>query len=107
MVATRPKSLRDIAQLRNAAMVCTVVKSTMRAGILASCRHRETKHTKILRILRRLMAAWATALPRGVFLTQQEATAVDPWLRVSHPTPTSEEVIQVGVLPLIELVGPE
>lgn len=102
MVVTLPKSLRDIAP-----WFCTVVKSTMRAGIFASCRLHETKHTKILSILKRLMAAWATALPRGVFLTQQETSAVDPRLRVSRPTPASGEVVQVGVLPAIELVGPE
>lgn len=53
------------------------------------------------------MAAWATALPRGDFLTKQETAALDLWLRMRLPTPISEEVLQVGVLPLIELVGPE
>lgn len=79
----------------------------MPARIFASCRLHETKHTKILSILKQLMVAWATTLPRGVFLTQQEMTALDLWLCMSHPTPISEEVIQVGVLPVIELVGPE
>lgn len=79
----------------------------MRAGIFASCRLHETKRTKILSILKQLMVAWAATLPRGGFLAQQETTALDPWLRMSHPTPISEEVIQVGVLPVIQLVGPD
>lgn len=43
------------------------------------------------------MVAQVTTLPRGVFLTQQEVTALDLGLCMWQHTPIAEEAI--GVLP--------